>query len=321
MDRTGHGIVSPSAREGRLDYDLDRYALGSSSGWRSCHSARNLWGMHADPSGVFDRIGTFDEGFSYGGCEDIDSVVCEERRIHLDMKTLTLSQSPFCHGHKDTPGDVIKSTETKAYPLQDLSHFQAKWKRTVRGNWANRRWDDLSASLRKRRAYAIWPHAGGKRKTVRREQREWGRFVFDEPTKPEFKPGVRMRIGIDAAPLIGNRGGVGWHTYYLLRALLNLKEDLEFVVYVRAGLREAWISLNGHMIFPYAGLRPFGGEWPQWVHGTGSISIMGRTSSCRRPAGLVESSQFTTCGWTCSLAILVSCSVSAGRSTGPRERC
>jgi len=44
-----------------------------------------------------------------------------------------------------------------------------------------------------------------------------------------------MRIGIDAAPLIGNRGGVGWHTYYLLRALLDLKEDVEFVGYVRAG--------------------------------------------------------------------------------------
>ncbi len=44
-----------------------------------------------------------------------------------------------------------------------------------------------------------------------------------------------MRIGIDAAPLVGDRGGVGWHTFHLLRALLNLKEDIEFVGYVRPG--------------------------------------------------------------------------------------
>lgn len=45
-----------------------------------------------------------------------------------------------------------------------------------------------------------------------------------------------MRIGIDAAPVVGDRGGVGWHTFHLLHALLNLKEeDLEFVGYMRPG--------------------------------------------------------------------------------------
>jgi glycosyltransferase involved in cell wall biosynthesis len=44
-----------------------------------------------------------------------------------------------------------------------------------------------------------------------------------------------MRIGIDASPVVGDRGGVGWHTYYLLRALLDLKEDVEWVCYVRSG--------------------------------------------------------------------------------------
>ncbi len=44
-----------------------------------------------------------------------------------------------------------------------------------------------------------------------------------------------MRIGIDVDPIIGDRGGVGWHTYYLLQALLALKEDMEFVGYVRPG--------------------------------------------------------------------------------------
>lgn len=44
-----------------------------------------------------------------------------------------------------------------------------------------------------------------------------------------------MRIGIDASPILGDRGGVGWHTFYLLQALLALKEDAEFVGYVRPG--------------------------------------------------------------------------------------
>jgi glycosyltransferase involved in cell wall biosynthesis len=57
-----------------------------------------------------------------------------------------------------------------------------------------------------------------------------------------------MKIGIDANPLMRNRGGVGWHTYHLLQALVDLKEDLEFVCYVERGtvgrhgaeIREQW---------------------------------------------------------------------------------
>ncbi|MFM8552677.1 MAG: glycosyltransferase family 4 protein [Nitrospiraceae bacterium] len=47
-----------------------------------------------------------------------------------------------------------------------------------------------------------------------------------------------MRIGIDANPMLGDRGGVGWHTYHLLRALLALKEEtekVEWITYVRPG--------------------------------------------------------------------------------------
>ena len=44
-----------------------------------------------------------------------------------------------------------------------------------------------------------------------------------------------MRIGIDASPLVGDRGGVGWHTYYLLRALLAARTGADFVAYLRPG--------------------------------------------------------------------------------------
>jgi glycosyltransferase involved in cell wall biosynthesis len=57
-----------------------------------------------------------------------------------------------------------------------------------------------------------------------------------------------MKIGIDANPLMRNRGGVGWHMYHLLQALVGLKEDLAFVCYVDRGslrrheaeIREQW---------------------------------------------------------------------------------
>ena len=59
-----------------------------------------------------------------------------------------------------------------------------------------------------------------------------------------------MRVGFDANPILGDRGGVGWHTYYLLRALVNLKEDLELIAYVPPG------SLKD-------------GAVPGWEHGSG----------------------------------------------------
>jgi glycosyltransferase involved in cell wall biosynthesis len=45
-----------------------------------------------------------------------------------------------------------------------------------------------------------------------------------------------MRIGIDASSVIGDRGGVGWHTYHLLDALLRHRDDeTEYIGYVRPG--------------------------------------------------------------------------------------
>jgi len=46
-----------------------------------------------------------------------------------------------------------------------------------------------------------------------------------------------VRIGLDASPMVGDRGGVGWHTYYLLRAMLEAGEDVEFLAYLRPGSR------------------------------------------------------------------------------------
>lgn len=51
-----------------------------------------------------------------------------------------------------------------------------------------------------------------------------------------------MRLGIEATPILGDRGGVGWYLYYLLRALVDVKDDYELFCYVEPGFRDrlAW---------------------------------------------------------------------------------
>ncbi|HSQ92557.1 MAG TPA: glycosyltransferase family 1 protein [Nitrospiraceae bacterium] len=44
-----------------------------------------------------------------------------------------------------------------------------------------------------------------------------------------------MRIGFDANPMVGDKGGVGWHSYHLLRTMLAQKEEIDFVAYARPG--------------------------------------------------------------------------------------
>lgn len=56
-----------------------------------------------------------------------------------------------------------------------------------------------------------------------------------------------MRLGIEATPILGDRGGVGWYLYYLLRALVGLHDDYELFCYVEPGYRdrlkwESWMD-------------------------------------------------------------------------------
>jgi glycosyltransferase involved in cell wall biosynthesis len=85
-----------------------------------------------------------------------------------------------------------------------------------------------------------------------------------------------MRIGIDASPIIGDRGGVGWHTYHLLRAMARLNEDLELVGYVgtgslRNGVPEGWTG-GGNIKWVESGRWqiPWRGRWDglDLYHGT-----------------------------------------------------
>ncbi len=44
-----------------------------------------------------------------------------------------------------------------------------------------------------------------------------------------------MRIGIDANPMVGDMGGVGWHSYHLLRTMLAQHEGIDFLAYAKPG--------------------------------------------------------------------------------------
>ena len=44
-----------------------------------------------------------------------------------------------------------------------------------------------------------------------------------------------MRIGFDANPMVGDLGGVGWHSYHLLRTMLAQQEKIDFIAYARPG--------------------------------------------------------------------------------------
>jgi GT2 family glycosyltransferase len=139
MERGAHGIVCPSACEGPLDYDLHAYAETFAA---ACAQAvrHELYApcMIIDRA-VFDRIGLFDEEFSYGGCEDTDFRWRAERAGF----SVAMTGSVLIHHFSMVTQNHIKRVETNQYWNHNMAHFQRKWGRTIRGNWFERRWTDV----------------------------------------------------------------------------------------------------------------------------------------------------------------------------------
>ena len=146
MEGGSHAIVCPSAREGPLDYDLHAYARLFTA---ACAQAvrRDLYApcMVIDRS-VFNRVGLFDEGFSYGGCEDTDF----RWRAEQAGFSVAMTGSVLIHHFSMVTQDSIKRTETAQYWNHNMAHFRQKWGRTIRGNWFQRRWTDVKDKWVKR---------------------------------------------------------------------------------------------------------------------------------------------------------------------------
>ena len=146
MESGSYGIVCPSAREGPLSYDLDAYAETFT---RVCRTAvrRDLYApcMVIDRA-VFDRIGLFDEGFSYGGCEDTDF----RWRTEAAGFAVAMTGSVLIHHFSMVTQKAVKESETNQYWNQNMTHFHKKWGRTIRGNWFERRWTDVREKWFKR---------------------------------------------------------------------------------------------------------------------------------------------------------------------------
>lgn len=146
MEKGNHGIVSPALREGPLNYDLDSYAVEFV---RSCREAvrKELHGAcFLVRREVFERIGLFDEAFVYGQCEDIDFFW----RAKAAGFSVATTGSVLIHHFGSATQNAIRKSETGAYAGQNLAYFTQKWRRTVRGNWFQRRWTGLRTAWIKR---------------------------------------------------------------------------------------------------------------------------------------------------------------------------
>jgi len=143
MEGANHGIGSPAAREGQLNYDFDGYAQEFT---RCCSKASRpeIYGAcMLIKRRVFDQVGLFDEAFSYGGCEDVDF----QWRAEQAGFSVGMTGSVLIHHFSMVTQDAIKLSESTSYPADNLAHFEKKWNRSVRGNWVQRRWTDMKAGL------------------------------------------------------------------------------------------------------------------------------------------------------------------------------
>jgi GT2 family glycosyltransferase len=135
MGQRGHGIVSPAMREGPLDYELNLYAAEFTAACREATRPGLLGPCMLVRREVFDRIGYFDEGFTCGGCEDLDLLW----RAQKAGITAGVTGAAFIHHFGMVTQKAVKKSETSTYATQNLAYFQHKWRRTVRGNWLQRR--------------------------------------------------------------------------------------------------------------------------------------------------------------------------------------
>lgn len=145
MRATGHGIVSPAAREGPLNYDLDAYAAAYTARCRTATRPRIYGSCMLIRRDVFETVGLFDEAFTYGGYEDMDFLW----RVQAAGITVGMTGASLIHHFALVTRKAVVA-EMPTFENANLAHFTRKWNRTVGGNWLNRRWTYVADKLRGR---------------------------------------------------------------------------------------------------------------------------------------------------------------------------
>lgn len=134
MEKNRHGIVSPSVREGELNYDLINY---SKSFTNICRKAwrPEIWACcMLMCRSLFDKVGLFDEQF-FVGYEDTDFIWrCKQADF-----TVGMTGSALVHHFSQVTQKQLKAIIRLDYGKVNAEKFFKKWGQTAKGPWLNRK--------------------------------------------------------------------------------------------------------------------------------------------------------------------------------------
>ncbi len=140
MEKTGHGIVSPSVREGALNYDLITYSRNFTKLCVQASRPQALGLCMLVRRSVFDKIGLFDEQF-FVGHEDTDFIWrCKQAGF-----TVGMTGSAFVHHFSGVTQKQIKAAGRSDYGKSNADKFFKKWGMSDKGT----RVEQLLNKLRK----------------------------------------------------------------------------------------------------------------------------------------------------------------------------
>lgn len=134
MEKNGHGIVSPSVREGEMNYDLINYSKSFTNicqrAWRP-----EIWACcMLMRRSLFDAVGLFDEQF-FVGYEDTDFIWrCKQAGF-----TIGMTGSALVHHFSQVTQKKLKAMGRLDYGEINAEKFFKKWGQSAKGTWLNRK--------------------------------------------------------------------------------------------------------------------------------------------------------------------------------------
>ncbi len=128
MEKTGHGVVSPSVREGALDYDLLTYSKNFTQMCSQASRTEVIGCCMLIHQSVFNKIGLFDEQF-FVGHEDTDFLW----RCRQAGFTVGMTGSAFVHHFSQITQKYLRSSVDSNYRVLNEEKFFKKWGKDDKG--------------------------------------------------------------------------------------------------------------------------------------------------------------------------------------------